>query len=318
MKRIRLLALGGTIACRPGPAGLDPCLVAAEIAALAPPPAGTRVDAVDFRRRTILFPSDWTAVATEIFALSEEADGFVLTCGTDTLAWLGAALTLALPGLPIPVVLTGAMIPPDDPGSDAGRNLGSALIAASHGPPGVFVAFGGRLFEADSVTKLDASSPRAFESPRRKRLGAVSAIGIRLDRDPAPRRGRFRLRARFEPLVATLRLEPTTGPADVAAFERHLGVLVEGFGDGNVASHLVPAFLRLREGRVLILGSRCGRGALRHAYEGGHALREAGIPSADGLTSEAAFVRLSWALGEARDLRRAEQLFRAGLPPAVP
>jgi len=75
----------------------------------------------------------------------------VMTHGTDrmpeTARYLGAA------GLDKTIVLTGAMVPFQFGGSDALFNLGSAFMAASLLPPGVYIAMNGRAFAWDAVRK---------------------------------------------------------------------------------------------------------------------------------------------------------------------
>ena len=51
------------------------------------------------------------------------ADGIIITHGTDTLHYTGAALSFALENLPIPVILVGAQRSSDRASSDAGMNL---------------------------------------------------------------------------------------------------------------------------------------------------------------------------------------------------
>ena len=56
-------------------------------------------------------------------------------------------------GLDKTIILTGAMIPFKVGGSDALFNLGSAFMAATLLPPGVYVAMNGQAFPWDRVRK---------------------------------------------------------------------------------------------------------------------------------------------------------------------
>lgn len=307
-RRLLLLALGGTIGCRPSSAGLVPTLGAAELLAAVGVPDGLRVDAEDLLVRTVVFPDDWVALGAAIEA-RRGYDGFVLTLGTDTLAWVAAALALLAPART--VVLTGAMRPCGFPGSDAPRNLTDALRVAASGRPGVFVVFGGRIIAGARASKVESEAPRAFASINAPAVGRVRGGAVvwraRAEARPATPPGL----PRFEPNVAVLTLGPQTRPADVARFASCRGVLVEGFGDGNVASHLVPALTTLARRRVVVLASQCARGVVRHRYEGGQALVRSGAVSAGSLTKEMALVRLMWALGQTRRADVARALFAA-------
>ncbi len=51
------------------------------------------------------------------------------------------------------IVLAGSMIPANQENSDALFNLGSALTAVQALPTGVYIAMGGRIFNANNVRK---------------------------------------------------------------------------------------------------------------------------------------------------------------------
>jgi L-asparaginase len=83
----------------------------------------------------------------------------LITHGTDTVA----ETALALNGLPGKViVLTGAMKPAAFRDSDAPFNLGFAVAALETLPPGVYIAFHGRIFDPARVAK--APTKDRFES----------------------------------------------------------------------------------------------------------------------------------------------------------
>jgi L-asparaginase len=306
------LALGGTIACVESPRGRIPRLAAKELLRRVEVPRGVGVRPVDLLQRTVVFPDDWTALATRIFEERERCRGFVVTLGTDTLAWVAAALELALPRFPLPIVLTGAMEPFGAPGGDARRNLEGAIRIATRGEPGVFVAFGGRIVEGRRASKVSSEGCQAFDSIGAPPIGRVDGQRVRWLRATEERGepGKTEIFPRFDSRVATLLLEPQSSPEDLAPFARFRGLLLLGFGDGNVANGLVPALRRLAGGRLVVLGTRCGRGGVAHRYEGGRALVESGVLSAGPLTNELASVGICWALGQERRIDRARERFR--------
>jgi L-asparaginase len=110
-------------------------------------------------------PAHWhTLHESVVRALaSPDCTGIVITHGTDTLEESAALLALTL--VPsVPVVLTGAMRPADDPESDGEANFRAALaIAADRAtPPGVWVAFAGKIFPALGVRKTHTCARDAF------------------------------------------------------------------------------------------------------------------------------------------------------------
>jgi L-asparaginase len=85
-------------------------------------------------------------------ALREPAP-ILITHGTDTMVETGMLLERELPGLSVPVVLTGAMTPLGFEGSDGLQNLTESLLAARLLPPGVYVVMHNQVFPIDRVRK---------------------------------------------------------------------------------------------------------------------------------------------------------------------
>jgi len=77
----------------------------------------------------------------------------VITHGTDTLVETGQLLESSLPGLPVPIVLTGAMTPLGFESSDGLQNLTESLLAARVLPPGVYVVMHNQVFPISRVRK---------------------------------------------------------------------------------------------------------------------------------------------------------------------
>jgi L-asparaginase len=79
--------------------------------------------------------------------------GVVILHGTDTLAKTGELLHAELPGLGVPVILTGAMRPFAMQRSDGVQNLTEALFATGVVGPGVWCVFHGRALRFPGVVK---------------------------------------------------------------------------------------------------------------------------------------------------------------------
>lgn len=146
------------------------------LAGLVPDP-GLVEHAVAGRARVVSFDPllDSAAIGwrewNRMLDLIEEDDSpVVLTHGTDTMTYTGAALAQALIGRAAPVVLCGSMVPLGS-GGDAEGNLELAL--SSHAGPGVWLAFNGRLMPAGNLVKHDSHGADAFQAiPPRPRPDA--------------------------------------------------------------------------------------------------------------------------------------------------
>ena len=77
----------------------------------------------------------------------------VITHGTDTMVETGMALKDNLPGLGVPIILTGAMTPLGFEGSDGQQNLTESLLAARILPPGVYVVMHNQVFPVEHARK---------------------------------------------------------------------------------------------------------------------------------------------------------------------
>jgi L-asparaginase len=81
---------------------------------------------------------------------TDPAAHIVVTHGTDTMIQTALALK-EIPGKTI--VLTGSMQPARLRVTDAGFNLGAAVVAVQTLPPGVYIAMNGRIFNPDHSLK---------------------------------------------------------------------------------------------------------------------------------------------------------------------
>ncbi|MCC7320761.1 MAG: asparaginase [Rubellimicrobium sp.] len=171
--RVEIIALGGTIACRPdsGSGGVAPGLSGADLAAAVPALA----DVARIAARNLANVPSTEIGLPLLFDLvrairAHEADGVagvVVTQGTDTIEETAFVLDL-LHGGDMPVVVTGAMRNPTLPGADGPANLLAAVTCAAYPACrglGAVVTLDDRIHAARWVQKCDTSSTGAFHSP---------------------------------------------------------------------------------------------------------------------------------------------------------
>jgi L-asparaginase len=184
---IHLLAGGGTIAMRGRHA--RPALDAEELVAAVPELGAydLRADTVRTEPGALLALADVLALARAAVAAALDADGVVLTHGTDTLEETAFLCDLLHDG-EAPIVLTGAIRPASAPGSDGAANLLAAVATA--GAPaarglGALVCFGGELHAARWARKVRATSPLSFGSPAAGPVGWVDEGRVTIAFRPA-------------------------------------------------------------------------------------------------------------------------------------
>ncbi len=241
---------------------------------------------------------NWLAMVAAIRAGIEEdgCDGVLVLHGTDTLAYSAAALSFLLLGLPVPVVLTGAMLPAGAPGSDAWDNLFGALQALQAGvEPGVHLYFAGQLMHGARASKRGTANLNAFGVPARLRQGQrAAAIPAALD-----------YRQQRQPVaLAVLPLYPGIQAGQVRALlgSGVQGALVECYGSGTGPADDAELLQALRDahqrGIVLAAVSQCPQGHVEFGlYAAGSQLAASGLVSGGGMTREAALGKLFALLG---------------------
>ncbi len=266
MKRILMLATGGTIACEPSEDGLVPRLSGkAMLERLGEGGIPCEVDVRELMNldSSNLQPEDWECMARAVAEAHDCYDGFVITHGTDTLAYTSAALHQMLKHLARPVIITGSQLPLGVAGSDGPRNLRDAFSVACEGVPGVFVVFHGDVIDGGRAKKMHTESFAAYASVNAP-LARITPQGVLWkERRPQPS-GAFELVTGLERRVCVLKLVPGTSPAllDMLVDAGYRGVIIEGFGAGGVPNDsrgsFLPSIRRASEkGVVIVCASQC-------------------------------------------------------------
>lgn len=239
-------------------------------------------------------PQDWNRITATISETYERYDGFVVTHGSDTLAYTAAACTFALQGLRKPVILTGAMRPLTVEGSDGGTNLRDALNAATTADPGVWVQFAGKLMHGARVSKTHSTDFDAFTARDAKAAPCVAAPVFLRTEYKAPR-------------IAVLTVTPgLPGALFLFAAANLDGIVLRCFGSGTApnSTELIEA-LKLAEtlGKPVVAVTKCAGGAISvSTYAAGSVLRENGVIDGRDMTMEAAYVKLMHVLSAHSDL----------------
>ena len=169
MKKILLLATGGTIASRPTAAGgLAPAITSEELLACVPELADLcKVSAVQVFNldSTNVGPAQWQSIVRCIKENYDACDGFVIAHGTDTMAYTAAALSYMVQNSAKPVVLTGSQKSIYNRDTDARNNLYRAFVyAVSDGAWGVQLVFDNKVILGTRARKTRTRSFNAFSS----------------------------------------------------------------------------------------------------------------------------------------------------------
>lgn len=320
MKHILLLSTGGTIASRPGSDGLEPEMSGQELLSCLGDLTGrfqVEVQQIMNLDSSNVQAEEWRIMARSVYENYDRYDGFIITHGTDTMAYSASMLSFMLKNLRKPVVFTGSQIPMDNMLTDARNNLFCALAAVEADIQGVSVAFNRHIIRGCRAVKVRTMGFDAFESVNAKYLGEIFADGLRVyDRQLPREQGELQLLDSVSTDVFLLKLIPNTNPRlfDHLAQIGYRGVVLETFGAGGMHFHRRDLLEKLRmleeKGIVVAACSQCLYEPSNFTiYEVGRKLLETGAIPAGDMTTEAAVTKLMWALGQSGDPKEVRQLF---------
>lgn len=171
MTKTLMITTGGTISCTQTENGLKPNLKGADLLKY----TDYSCDVLDFKLidSSVMTDPERQEIAKIIWNNRTSYDSFVITHGTDSMAYTAAYLACALQNFDKTVVLTGSQLPIIFEGTDAVDNLNLALKTALTGSfYGICIAIGGRLLPAESVTKFETEGFAAFDNVNKYYLTA--------------------------------------------------------------------------------------------------------------------------------------------------
>ncbi|MDD8019813.1 MAG: asparaginase [Acidobacteriota bacterium] len=252
---------------------------------------------------TNIRPSDWDNILYQIKDKYRDYDGFVITQGTDTMAYTASALSLAIKGLGKPVVLTGSQIPGEKIESDARRNLVNAFRVAIMDISGVFIIFDERIILGSRASKASESKLDAFQSINSEDAGEIS-IDIKLKswvkrRKTEPHE--IEIWPGFESNIFVYTLSPACDPEDLEFLlsnHKIKGIIIRAYGTGNIPYGFENFFRKARERKLpVIVTSQCLHGkTLMNLYEVGRKALQSGAIEGHEESLETLCIKLMWGL----------------------
>ncbi|MGE0236861.1 asparaginase [Methylocystis sp.] len=276
--RVAVITTGGTIAQKidPKTGQAVPTLGADQLLESVPGLKGiadivvTEVANIDSRD---MQPSQWLAIARAVAkaAADPAIAGVVVVHGTDTMEDTGYFLELTR-HTDKPIVLTGSMRDASSPWPDGPLNLLNAVRQAADprsAGRGVTLTLNGRIIAANAARKVDAGNIDTFDGGAWGWLGTVE--GNKVYWRARPDRGQsFDLPGALPSVPVVMDYPGSTGALlDAAVANKAAGVVVVGYGIGNVSHPMYDAIARARaKGVPILVTSRVNRGQIRPAYGG--------------------------------------------------
>jgi L-asparaginase len=255
-------------------------------------------------------------------ALAEpDTAGAIVVHGTDVLVESAYMADMLLTSSK-PAVFTGAMRYYSETGYDGIRNLLNGLKACLLPMPpetGVVLLMNDRLFSARDVIKINSINVDAFEAPESGPVAYIAGENIQLSRRLYTASPPDRPTIKTQAIKTDVPLVSCFTGMGVESIDAYLdmgvsGMVVEGFGAGNVPPGIVPSLVKAVGDRIpIVITTRCPEGGVSpiYAYPGGGAdLANKGIIMGGRLDGPRARIQLMLALGAGMRLTAIRALFK--------
>ncbi len=311
-----MITTGGTIASIPSNNGLIPKISGKDIISLMPELKNIcTIDTLE------LLNIDSSNISKKHYILMldtleknyDNYDGFVITHGTDTMAYSSSMLACAIDNLSKPVVFTGSQLPLKAKATDAYRNLYDAFLAASDNVYGVFLAFNGDIHYGDSVKKVYSENFTGFLSINNKTAGKSDNNKIIWNKLYKNHNIKPVFNKNISEKVFVLKMIPSLKPEiiDVLINMGYKGIIIEGYGAGGVPTadcenNFIPALQKAIENNVAVVcATQClYDGVHLDKYPAGILSEKYGAISSKNMTLEKTLAKLMIGLGANMNLKK--------------
>lgn len=309
MRRVLVIGTGGTISCVETENGLAPGLSLKELLKDIKVSAEVKTEQLFDLDSTDMTPRHWERLARHIREHYDEFDGFVITHGTDTMAYGAAALSVLIQNSRKPIVFTGGMKPMTEENSDAPKNLQDAVsLAADSRANRVHIVFCGEIIDGRTAHKWDTEDDEAFVNLLGTDRGSIDINGELVYSLPK-HSGETVFYEHLSDGVFLVKLIPGQRlciPEDARA------VILESYGRGGVPDYLFDDVEALADrGVYVIIGTQCELGGTRLSeYEvGQRAMKSFPLLETGAMSTEYAVARAQWALAYSDNFEEFKKLF---------
>lgn len=188
--------------------------------------------------------ADWASLAYAISKNIDKYDAFLITHGTNTMAYTASALSLALGrGLQKPVALTGSQLPLTVYGNDARFNFENAVkvlvTACQEQVAEVMIVFSDVVLRGGRSVKVSESAFRAFASPAFPSIADITSTGVHFNYHVHKREADipFEIKPHFIPGILSIDMTPGQLPdlfETIVTSGKCKGIILKSHGAGSV------------------------------------------------------------------------------------
>lgn len=331
LPRVRLVATGGTIMSKVDyrTGAVYPSFSIEDLYAMYPEVKG--IADIELLNLMAIFSEDmtpkrWTEIAEAAYkAFLDGVSGVVVLHGTDTMHYTAAALSFAIRNPPGPIALVGSQRSSDRPSSDAFENMLAAVLVGARAPfAGSYIVMHAStndgliaVHRGTRVRKMHTSRRDTFISINDKPVAYVdiNKLEIVLNTNNYTTRSKVEdtvLMNKFDEKTTLIKFYPGMDP-EILHFlidRGYHGIVIEGTGFGHVREELLDPIKRaIDSGIPVVITSQTIFGRVNlNVYRRGVELLRLGVIPAEDMLPEVAFVKLSWVLGQTRDMSEVRRL----------
>lgn len=320
MKKILLIATGGTIASHSGQEGLIPQMMAEELLKCVPEvfefcqPSAIQIYNID---STNVTPDHWLKLAETIRDNYDDYDGFVVCHGTDTMSYTSAMISYMVQHSPKPIVFTGSQQPIDKEDTDGRINLrDSFLYASSEQASDVVIVFQGKVIAGTKAKKVRTKSFNAFTSVDFPNL-AVIRDGKIIQYIQTPKQEKPEFFLRLNEKVGLLTLTPGAKKEILNTYFQYCdAVVLSGYGTGGIPEGEYYGFYEViesweKKGKTLVVTTQVQQeGSDMNVYRVGRGLKNRfDLLESYSMTYESIITKLMWILAITKEDDKVRELF---------
>ena len=272
-------------------------------------------------------PEDWKIIAEVCHKHlnNPEIKGIILTHGTDTLHYTGAALTYFIQNLNKPIALTYSQRSIDRASTDAHLNL---ICAAKYATSDIaeIALIGHESTNDEACLAIPASKSKKMHTSKRNAFKSINTTPIaRITKEKleilktfnARNNNKPKLDTKFSNKVAIIKIHPGQDPSILDHYQEqgYKGIILETTGLGHIPgkksrNNWLPKIKKAIDSGIIICATaQTTYGLLNpNVYASGRDLQKTGIIFLRE-TTETAFIKLSWTLGH-RQWNKKEKMLK--------
>ncbi len=260
----------------------------------------------------------WEKITDIIEEEYDNYDGFVITTGTDTMAYMSSALSFSLSNIGKPVAITGSQIPLEEIRTDARTNLINVIMVACMDTKGVLVVFGDRIIWGARAEKNSDIALNAFETVNQQDLGKTNKIFSELDlkfaKNYHDRKKPAVFKNGFDDNIVCIHNSPGLN-------NKYIDGLIDGgvkiiifrtFGTGNLPECLFSSVEKAHNKHVpIIVSTQCKEGStVMEKYTLGKKAVDLGVIEAYDMSIESVITKCMWMLGQKIPFKKFKDVFQ--------